>query len=68
MKTQPVIAIRDVDTSVPGDGMRIYDRGWVDGMFPLFLHFGVHDEERVVGEVDGDLTGGVGWWCGCLGV
>ena len=34
-------------------------------MFPFFLHLGVHDEERVVREVDRDLAGCVaGIWVG----
>jgi hypothetical protein len=36
--------------------MRIHSLGWGDRMLPLFLHFGVHDQERVVGQVDGNLA------------
>ena len=59
MEALPVMAIGDVDPLVAGDGMRIDGLGGVDAVFPSFLHFGVHDQEGVVGEVDRDLALGV---------
>ena len=48
--------IRDVDPLVPCHGMRIDVSRGLDRVFPFFLHFAVHYEEGVVGEVDGDLA------------
>lgn len=51
-----VIAISDVDASVSCDGVRVDGLRWCNAVFPFFLHFGVHYQEGVVGEVDGDLA------------
>lgn len=59
MKDLPIVAVRDVDPSVPCNGMRINGCCRRDAVFPFLLHLGVHDKERVVWEVDGDLALGV---------
>lgn len=55
-----VVAVRDVDAPVAGHGVRVDGMGWRDAVLPGFLHLGVHDQQRVVRQVDGDLARGVG--------
>lgn len=52
--------VRDVDAPVSGDGVRRDRLRGGDGVFPRLLHVGVHDQEGVMREVDGDLTCQVG--------
>ena len=48
MEAFPIVAVSDVNTLVTRDGMRVDDGGWVNGVLPLFLHLGMHHEERIV--------------------
>ena len=60
VKRLAIVAVRDVDASVPSDGVRIDGGRRRDAMLPLLLHLGVHHEQRVMRQVDSDLTLGVG--------
>lgn len=51
-----VATIRDAETFVACQRVRIDDLRRSNRVFPLLLHLGVHDEERVVGQVDCDLA------------
>ena len=55
-----VVPICDVDPLVPGDRVRIDGRRGGDAVLPFFLHFRVHDQQRIVREVDGYLALGIG--------
>lgn len=46
--------------------MRINGLCWRNAVLPLFLHFGVHDEQRVVWKVDCDLAFCIGFFLGFL--
>lgn len=59
----PIIAIRNIDALVPRDGVRTDGQGRGHGMLPFFLHLGVHHQQRVVWEMDGDLALRVGVLC-----
>lgn len=50
------MAIRHVQSPTARDGMGFDRSDGGDAVFPFLLHFGVHDQETVVWEVDGDLT------------
>ncbi len=65
VQTGSVVAIRDVDALVAGNGVRINGRRGCDAVFPFLLHLRVHDEQGVVREVDRDLAGRVA--CGFFG-
>lgn len=56
MKAFAIVPIGDVDTLVASDGMRINDLGRMDAMLPLFLHFGMHHQERIMRKVYGNLS------------
>jgi hypothetical protein len=51
-----VVAVRDVDAPRPGNGVRVNGLRRVHAVLPFFLHVGVHHQEGVVREVDGDLA------------
>lgn len=56
VKTLPVIPICNVDTLATSDRMGV-DRGCgMDTMLEFFLHLSVHDEERVMRQMDCNLT------------
>lgn len=59
MELRPVVAVGDVNPRAPGDWVRVNDLRRRDAVLPLLLHLGVHDEQRVVRQVDGDLAPGV---------
>ena len=54
-----VVAVRDVDAPGARHGVRVDGLGGRHAVLPFFLHVGVHDQEGVVREVDGDLAGEV---------
>lgn len=60
MQTLLVVPVGDVDPLVPRDRVRVDGRGGRDAVLPLLLHRGVHDQQRVVRQVDGELALGVG--------
>ena len=59
MERLAVVAIGDVDALVAGNGMRIYCKSRGYTVLPFFLHFCVHHEKRVMGQMDGDLAFGI---------
>lgn len=64
-KVFAVPPVCDVDALIAGDGMRRDCRGWCNAVFPLLLHLGVHDEQGIMREVDGNLprvVSGRGRW------
>lgn len=54
-----VVAIGNVDASVAGNRMRVNRQCRHDTMFPLLLHFSMHDEQRVVRQMYRDLALGI---------
>lgn len=60
MEVSSVVPIGDIDSPAPCYRVRINCLCWCDGVFPFFLHLSVHDQERVVRQVDGDLALQVG--------
>lgn len=60
MEAVAITAVRDINTPVSRDRVRINGRRRRDAVLPLFLHLGVHHQQRVVREVDGDLALGIG--------
>ena len=59
VKAFAIVSIRDVDAFVSCNRMRVDGRGRVDAVLPLFLHFGVHHQQRVVRQMDRDLAFGI---------
>lgn len=59
MKLGPIVPIRHIDPPVPGNRVRLNRRRGRHAVLPRLLHLGVHHEQRVVREVDGDLALGV---------
>jgi len=51
-----VVAVRDVDSPVSSNWVGIDRQSGHDGVFPLFLHLGMHDKQGVVRQVDAKLT------------
>ena len=51
-----VAAIRDVETLVSGDWVRVDGLRWSNRMLPFFLHLSMHDEEAVMWEMNRYLT------------
>lgn len=56
MESLPVVAVSDINALITSDGVRIDDGCWVNGVLPLFLHLGMHHKERIVRQVDRNLT------------
>lgn len=56
VKRLSIPSIRDIQPLVPGERVRFDGLCRCDAVFPLLLHLGVHDEEGVVREVNGDLA------------
>lgn len=59
MKISFIISISDIDASVTSDRMRVDGLCRGDAVLPLLLHLSVHDQQRVMREVDGNLSLGV---------
>lgn len=53
-----VVPVRHVDAPVAGHGVRVDGVCRRDAVLPPLLHLGMHDQQRVVGQVDGDLAPG----------
>jgi len=60
MKFLPIVAIRDVYAFVTCNRVRVDCCGRRDAVLPFFLHLSMHDEERIVGKMNGKLTFGIG--------
>lgn len=55
MHVGAVVPVRDVDPLVPRNGVRIDGQRRRDAVLPFLLHLCVHDQQRVVWQVDRDL-------------
>jgi hypothetical protein len=56
VEIRAVMAVGHVEALRPGDGVGRDGRGGGDRVLVGFLHGGVHDQEGIVREVDGDLA------------
>lgn len=54
-----VVAVSDIDPLVSSDWVRINNWRWMNAVFPLLLHLCMHDQERIVWQMDGNLPFGV---------
>ncbi len=61
-----VISIRDIDPLVSSNGVRVNGLSGRNAVLPLLLHLGVHNKERIVGEMDGDLSFCIGFFFGSV--
>lgn len=59
MQTVLVTTIRDIDPLVLGQRMGVDGLGRRNAMFPLLLHIGMHDQQRIMREMYTNLALGI---------
>ena len=59
MEALRVVPVGDIDALIASDGMRVNSRRRVDAVLPFLLHLGMHDEQRIVREMNGHLPLGI---------